>query len=181
MKKGFTLIEILAVVLIMGILTAVALPQYRKSVERSRLAEPLQMLPAIYDARDRLITEKGLVWNTSSFVPKPTWASQVTFPKLDVTFKGKAISGHSWETDNCVYGLFTMGRTVSATLSKGGYKNTALYYDGNKVTCCGAAGVCDSLNLPASAGCAQLLSYTPIKNGDFSKWELRDNASMFQP
>ncbi|WP_428038694.1 type IV pilin protein, partial [Candidatus Avelusimicrobium faecicola] len=35
-KKGFTLVEILTVVLIVGVLSAVALPQYRRAVERSR-------------------------------------------------------------------------------------------------------------------------------------------------
>lgn len=53
MKRGFTLIEMLTVVLVMAVLTAVAVPQYRRSVERARLAEATQMLPAIYDAVDR--------------------------------------------------------------------------------------------------------------------------------
>lgn len=38
MHKGFTLIELLIVVIIVGILVTIALPQYRRTVERGRAA-----------------------------------------------------------------------------------------------------------------------------------------------
>lgn len=49
-KKAFTLIELLVVVLIIGILAAVALPQYQKAVEKSKAIEGLTILKSVYSA-----------------------------------------------------------------------------------------------------------------------------------
>ena len=65
--KGFTLIELLVVVLIIGILSSVALPQYQKTVLKSRAAEAWANLNAIYKASQSYCLENptGRVYSYS--------------------------------------------------------------------------------------------------------------------
>ena len=49
-KKAFTLIELLVVVLIIGILSAIALPQYKWAVEKAHATEALVNLKTLHDA-----------------------------------------------------------------------------------------------------------------------------------
>ena len=58
-KRAFTLIELLVVVLIIGILAAVAVPQYQKAVRKARIAEARVILKALVDASDVYILQHG--------------------------------------------------------------------------------------------------------------------------
>lgn len=51
-NHAFTLIELLVVVLIIGILAAVALPQYRKAVTKSRIVQMLVHVKALHDGAE---------------------------------------------------------------------------------------------------------------------------------
>ena len=49
-KKGFTLIEVLLVVLVVGVLASLAMPQYTKVVEKAKMSEAKTVLSAIRTA-----------------------------------------------------------------------------------------------------------------------------------
>ena len=51
-NHAFTLIELLVVVLIIGILAAVALPQYQKAVNKTKVAEALTVLSSLVAAEE---------------------------------------------------------------------------------------------------------------------------------
>jgi prepilin-type N-terminal cleavage/methylation domain-containing protein len=51
--KGFTLTEIMVVVLLLAILSAIAIPQYSKTVEKQKAVEALHLLAVIGQAQER--------------------------------------------------------------------------------------------------------------------------------
>ena len=64
MKQAFTLIELLVVVLIVGVLTAVALPQYQKAVIKSKYVQLQVVAHSIAEAQERYYLANNTYTNT---------------------------------------------------------------------------------------------------------------------
>ena len=83
-KKGFTLIELLVVVLIIGILSSVALPQYTKAVEKSRVAGVWSTLGSLRKAGMVKVIECGDCFSSEM---------KNLDVSIDFTFSGDSCSG----------------------------------------------------------------------------------------
>ena len=100
-NRAFTLIELLVVVLIIGILAAVALPQYEKAVEKSRATQVYTLMATLAEAEQVYYLANG------------EWTGD--YSKLDIgfpydsgddevrDFSGGDYNWHKCGGDGCVY------------------------------------------------------------------------------
>lgn len=96
-KLGFTLLEMLMVTLIIGILAAVAVPQYRRAVQKADSVKAQAMLRTIYDSSERLAAELGYKTYASL---RSHAASKAGFSRMDM-FGNNNMPAH------CTLGLCT--------------------------------------------------------------------------
>ncbi len=93
--NAFTLIELLVVVLIIGILAAVAVPQYQKAVERTKSTEAVTMLKSVYQAAQEYYLANG-TWPTTfaELSISPDWTGNTKWSaEVDTT---DALSNNTW-------------------------------------------------------------------------------------
>jgi prepilin-type N-terminal cleavage/methylation domain-containing protein len=77
--KGFTLVELAVVIVIIGVLAAFGVPRFLRSVERSKAAEAFAYLSAVQSAQERYLAQNGTyatdVTTLDFQMPAPTYFS----------------------------------------------------------------------------------------------------------
>lgn len=154
-KKGFTLIELLVVVLIIGVLAGVALPQYKKSKEKTNAVELMTTVRALNNAQRQFKIANG------------RYADKID--ELLLNFQGFNRSSNplcdgALTNSDCI----NNGKVAIILATYGGKSSRALYISG-KYNWSGFMIVEDAKNTLKTLPLNKLLCYEYGSNGFCSK------------
>jgi len=134
-QKGFTLIELMIVVAIIGILASVAVPQYQDYVARTKVSDPLKQMDSVKTMLADFYSDFGtmpveatagagkeeieaaiLGLTGSDYVAKAEYANTATTATMTITF---ANSGSSVNGKTQIFAFDGTGPTFTMTCTGG--------------------------------------------------------------
>lgn len=127
-QDGFTLVELMVVVAIIGLLSAVAIPNFQKYQARSKTAEAKLQLSAIYTAEASFFSDYNIYSHCLRYMgydPTEEISSRyyttgfLAFPTIDVTAYGSATNAGINATEcpsaySAPSAVFTSGKALGA-------------------------------------------------------------------
>ena len=135
-KAGFTLLEMLVVVIIIGVLVTMAVPMYERAVEKSHRAEVSITLKRLQEAKLRAMDSMDL--SDYEVSPAPSFLAN----ELDSTFQNTADFNYS------LYPNATYKNAVCAVRARGKNSGTIFLYLGEE-----ASSICSCPNTNTNTVC----------------------------
>ncbi len=105
-RKGFTLIELMIVVVIIGILAALAIPRFMKSTTKAKQSEAKQILKQIYTMQ-HTYRQANSTYGDAGLTSVP--GAVFTFPQIGVDIQSSAVYAYS------IVAATALGFTATAT------------------------------------------------------------------
>lgn len=141
-QRGFTLIELMIVIVVIGVLAAAAIPSYRQYVAKSRRTDAKSALLATSQAMEKFYTEK-MTYDTATLGTANTDISKATSPDGYYT-----IRFDSAPTGAVCSGLSTTSSSANA------YRICATPTGSQTGDSCGILSIDNQgIKLPSTAGC----------------------------
>ena len=133
LKQGFTLVELMIVVAIIGILAAVAIPAYQDFLARAQVTEAINLMGSVKTPVAEFYADKG------------TWPTLTEFNSLISTQQGKYVASVTPTT-------LASGFQVTATFKPAGVSPDLVSTSMVLVTNDGQEWVCDDPSITAIGG-----------------------------